>query len=96
MAVDWQRHWATVYRTRTPTGVSWYQANPVRSLELIHRTGVRPTAPVIDVGGGASRLVDHLLADGFSDITVLDVSAAALRQARERLGPAAERILPSP
>ena len=92
MAVDWQRHWETVYRTRTPTEVSWYQENPARSLELIHRTGVRRTAPVIDVGGGASRLVDYLLADGFTDIAVLDVSAAALRQARERLGPAAERI----
>ncbi len=59
---------------------------------MIGRTGVSLTAPIIDVGGGASRLVDYLLADGFTDITVLDVSVAALRQARERLGSAAERI----
>jgi len=75
MAVDWQRHWETVYRTRTPTEVSWYQENPARSVELIQRTGVRQTAPVIDVGGEASKLADYLLADGFTDITVLDVSA---------------------
>ena len=90
--VDWQQHWEGVYRTRRPGEASWHQENPALSRELIRRTGVSPAAPIIDVGGGASRLVDYLLADGFTDITVLDVSAAALRQARERLGPAAERI----
>jgi SAM-dependent methyltransferase len=92
MAVDWQRHWETVYQTRTPTEVSWYQDNPARSRDLIRRTGVSPTAPIIDVGGGASRLVEYLLADGFTELTVLDVSAAALQQARERLGLAADRV----
>ena len=93
-ATDWnpQQHWDAVYRTRRPGEVSWYQTNPVRSRELIGRTGASFTAPIIDVGGGASRLVDYMLADGFTDITVLDVSGAALRQARERLGSAAERV----
>ena len=92
MRVDWQQHWEAVYRTRRPGEVSWYQENAVRSLALIRRTGVSLAAPIIDVGAGASRLVDHLLADGFTDITLLDVSVAALRQVRHRLGLAAERI----
>jgi SAM-dependent methyltransferase len=90
--VDWQRHWEAIYRTRRPGEVSWYQENPALSCELIRRTGASPADPIIDVGGGSSRLVDYLVADGFTDITVLDVSAAALQQARERLGAAAERI----
>ncbi len=91
-STDWRQHWDAVYRTRRPGEVSWYQDNPARSRDMIGRTGVSLTAPIIDVGGGASRLVDYLLADGFTDITVLDVSVGALRQARERLGSAAERI----
>jgi SAM-dependent methyltransferase len=90
--MDWHQHWEAVYRRRRPGEVSWYQENPARSHELIRRTGISLAAPIIDVGGGASRLVDYLLTDGFTDITVLDVSVAALRQARERLGPAAEQI----
>ncbi len=90
--MDWQRHWETVYRTRRPGEVSWYQETPARSRELIRRTGVSLAAPIIDVGGGASRVVDYLLTDGFTDVTVLDVSVLALRQARDRLGAAAERI----
>ena len=87
-----QQHWDAVYRTRRPGEASWYQENPVRSRELIGRTGASLAAPIIDVGGGASRLVDYLLTDGFTDITVLDVSVAALRQAQERLGSAAQRM----
>ncbi len=90
--VDWRQHWEAVYRTRRSGEVSWYQENPARSRELICRTGASLGASIIDVGGGASRLVDHLVADGFTDNTVLDVSASALRQARERLGAAAARI----
>jgi len=59
---------------------------------MIRRTGVSRTVPIIDVGGGASRLVDYLLAHGFVDVTVLDVSATALMRARERLGTAADRV----
>jgi SAM-dependent methyltransferase len=89
--VDRGRHWDDVYGA-DPTRVSWYQPAPVVSLELIDRLGLGPDTPVVDVGGGASTLVDELLARRFTDVTVLDVSAAALSAARRRLGPAARRV----
>jgi SAM-dependent methyltransferase len=85
-------HWETIYRTRSPDELSWYQAVPRRSLELIQATGVALTAPILDVGGGASRLVDHLLAGGYTDVSVLDIAPAALEQAKTRLGPIATRV----
>jgi SAM-dependent methyltransferase len=66
--------------------VSWYEPKPAESLALIHDSGVSRDDPVIDVGAGASLLVDELLEAGFRDLTVLDVSAAALARLRERLG----------
>ena len=87
-----RQHWDTVYRTRDPQQVSWYQEDPARSLALIESTGVSTRARLIDVGGGASRLVDHLLAAGFVDVTVLDVAEAALAHARDRLGSAAGEV----
>jgi SAM-dependent methyltransferase len=81
-----QGHWQTVYGTKAPTDVSWYQPVPQRSLALIQSTGLPPDAALLDVGGGASTLVDHLLAAGFGDITVLDVAPAALEAAQARLG----------
>ena len=71
-------HWDEAYSTRGVEGVSWYQATPVASLELIDRLAVPPDAAVIDVGGGGSLLADELVARGFIDITVLDLSAVAL------------------
>jgi trans-aconitate methyltransferase len=85
MTLDPREHWQTVYETKPPTDVSWYQPVPQRSLALIKSTGLPPDAALIDVGGGASTLVDHLLAAGFSDITVLDVAPAALEAAKTRL-----------
>jgi trans-aconitate methyltransferase len=85
-------HWETIYRTRSPDELSWYQAVPRRSLELIQATGVALTASILDVGGGASPLVDHLLAGGYTDVSVLDIAPAALEQAKTRLGPAATRV----
>jgi 2-polyprenyl-3-methyl-5-hydroxy-6-metoxy-1,4-benzoquinol methylase len=82
-----QSHWQTVYRTKGEREVSWFQESPAISLELIHATGVGPDASVIDIGGGASRLVDALLAEGFRSVSVLDVSEQALSIARGRLGP---------
>jgi 2-polyprenyl-3-methyl-5-hydroxy-6-metoxy-1,4-benzoquinol methylase len=79
-------HWEEIYTSKAPTQVSWYQEHPQRSLELIRRTGVGYDAPIIDVGGGASTLVDHLVAEGYSNLTVLDISRAGLERARERLG----------
>lgn len=78
--------WDAVYRARGVEGVSWYQAVPKVSLELIEALHVRRDAAVIDVGGGASLLADRLVDRGFSDLTVLDVSASALEESRRRLG----------
>jgi SAM-dependent methyltransferase len=83
-----QAHWENVYTTRREAEVSWFQEQPTLSLELIRQAGVTPGASVIDIGGGASRLVDVLLAEGFA-VTVLDISDAALAAARRRLGPKA-------
>jgi len=74
-----------VYEARSPTGVSWYQPHLAQSLRLIERTGVGAEGYLIDVGGGASTLVDDLLERGYRHVTVLDVSAAALRLSQERL-----------
>jgi ubiquinone/menaquinone biosynthesis C-methylase UbiE len=79
-------HWETVYASKGETEVSWFQENPVASLELIAEAGAAPLSAIIDVGGGASRLVDALVEKGFRDVTVLDVSEAALAAARARLG----------
>ena len=79
-------HWDRVYGAKRFTEVSWYQEVPTRSLQQLFAAGVDPHTPVIDVGGGASTFVDHLLEQGFDDVTVLDISAAALEQTRERLG----------
>lgn len=81
-----QDHWETVYRRRGPDEVSWHQEDPARSLELIARSGVGVDAPIIDVGGGSSRLVDGLVDRGYTNLSVLDLSATALAYARERLG----------
>jgi ubiquinone/menaquinone biosynthesis C-methylase UbiE len=81
-----KEHWDNVYLTKTPHEVSWFQKHASRSLELIERAGVPRTASIIDVGGGASVLVDDLIANGFGNITVVDVSEAALDRAKSRLG----------
>jgi trans-aconitate methyltransferase len=85
-------HWRRVYGSREPESLSWHQAEPVVSLELIDALGVRPDEAVVDVGGGSSTLVDRLLDRGFADIAVLDVAPAALDRARARLGPRAGEV----
>ncbi|MDZ4164804.1 MAG: class I SAM-dependent methyltransferase [Smithellaceae bacterium] len=85
-------HWERVYGTKQTTEVSWYQPVPARSLELICATGEPLTAPILDVGSGASTLVDHLLGEGYLDITVLDIAANALDCTRSRLGDLAARV----
>lgn len=79
-------HWEQVYQTKQATQVSWYQLHPSQSLRHIQNTGVDRAGRVIDVGGGASTLVDHLLEAGFQNLTVLDISGAALKVAQRRLG----------
>ena len=78
-------HWEHIYETKAPTLVSWYQEHARYSLQLIQKTGIQKTDHIIDVGGGASTLVDDLIAAGFQNISVLDVSARALELAKQRL-----------
>ena len=85
-------HWDRVYEDKAFSDVSWYQAQPAESLALIEAAATHHDAPIIDVGGGASTLVDHLLDRGYRDVTVLDVSEQAFAQARARLGEAEGRV----
>ena len=87
-----QSHWETVYTTKGENEVSWFQENPAPSLELIELTRPTPESTIVDIGGGASRLVDHLVAGGFKDVTVLDISQAALEAAKARLGERASGV----
>jgi 2-polyprenyl-3-methyl-5-hydroxy-6-metoxy-1,4-benzoquinol methylase len=91
-AMDAKAHWEHIYATKAPTQVSWYQRHPDCSLRLIQDSGIQPTDPIIDVGGGASTLVDDLLSAGFQSLTVLDISAMALQVARQRLGARADAV----
>ncbi|MCR6480518.1 class I SAM-dependent methyltransferase [Variovorax sp. ZS18.2.2] len=81
-----KEHWEQVYTTKTTTGVSWFQAHASQSVQLIGQTGQAKDIAIIDVGGGASTLVDDLLGEGYSNLTVLDLSEAALSAAKARLG----------
>ncbi|HEY4803124.1 MAG TPA: class I SAM-dependent methyltransferase [Paraburkholderia sp.] len=78
-------HWNRVYTTKTPTGVSWFQEHALQSMALIHQAGLSKDAAIIDVGGGASTLVDDLVAEHYRNVTVLDLSDAALAAAQTRL-----------
>jgi trans-aconitate methyltransferase len=84
--VSRREHWNQVWRTRSPQQVSWYQAEPRVSLELIAAAGIAKDAGIIDVGGGASVLVDRLLDLGYTNLAVLDIAGAAMQVSRERLG----------
>ncbi len=80
-----QAHWQKAYKEKGERQVSWFQEKPAISLELIHGVGAKPDSAIIDVGGGASRLVDVLLSEGYRDLTVLDLSDGAISIARSRL-----------
>jgi len=90
--MDSKTHWETVYSSKSTEAVSWFQPHADLSLNLIKATGAGRGAAIIDVGGGASTLVDDLVAEGYADLTVLDLSAAALKAARKRLGAEADRV----
>ena len=81
-----QAHWENVYTTKSSEQVSWYQPHVQRSYDWIVRTDMARDGQIIDVGGGASTLVDDLLEAGYQNITVLDLSGAALQVAQQRLG----------
>jgi len=89
---DEQEHWIQVYADKAPTAVSWFQETPEPSLRALNRFGASPSSSLIDVGGGASNLVDALLEQGWQDITVLDIAAPALEAAKARLGPLADKV----
>jgi SAM-dependent methyltransferase len=91
-ADDAKTHWEKVYTTKTPNQVSWYRPHLETSLGLIDRAAGGRSASIIDVGGGESTLVDDLLARGYKNITVLDVSQTAVDVTKKRLGLAAELI----
>lgn len=85
-------HWDAVHTRRPPDQLTWYQPDPQMSLRFINQAGVARDQPIVDVGAGSSRLCDELLARGFSDITVVDISSVALDRTRERLGESAGRV----
>ena len=90
--MDPQEHWENVYATKAPDSVSWYRPHLDTSLALIERVAPNRDAAILDVGGGASTLVDDLMGRGYSDVSVLDISAAALEVSKRRLGTAATRV----
>lgn len=89
---DLEKHWENIYRTKSSSEVSWYQQVPETSLNFLKEFNIPKTARIIDVGGGDSFLVDHLLEMGYEDITVLDISASSLERAKARLGAKAAQI----
>jgi trans-aconitate methyltransferase len=91
-AASRQAHWDKVYNTKRENELSWFQENPAPSLDLIAKAAATSASSVIDVGGGASRLVDALVERGFRDVTVLDLSDAALMAAKARLLSRAEQV----
>jgi SAM-dependent methyltransferase len=90
--MDRLAHWNQVYASKASADVSWFQASPTLSLDLIQATGVPRTARILDVGGGTSRLVDCLLDAGYSRVGVLDIAKASLAEARYRIGSAAGQV----
>ncbi len=90
--MDQSRHWENVYRTKPHEELSWYEPHLATSYGWITEAAVSRQTSIIDVGGGASTLVDDLHADGFCRLTVLDLSAAAIARSQDRLGVAAEEI----
>lgn len=87
-----KQHWEAVYTNKQPHEVSWTQARPETSLQYIREAGLPLSASIIDIGGGDSRLVDCLLEIGFTDLTVLDISSAAIDRAKARLGQLADHV----
>jgi len=90
--MDEKRHWDDVYEKKTPDQVSWYRPHLERSLLFIEEARIPKDAAIIDVGGGASTLVDDLLERGYSNLTVLDISSKAIISAKGRLGSRAASV----
>lgn len=87
-----KNHWEKIYAEKSPAQVSWTQKEPSTSIDFVKTTSLPMDAPIIDVGGGESHLVDRLIELGYSDITVLDISKNALERCQLRLGKKAEKV----
>ena len=81
-----KKHWETIYTTKAPQEVSWTEEIPQTSIDLIAKFKLPKFAKIVDIGGGDSLLVDHLLALGYTNITILDISHSAIERAKKRLG----------
>ncbi len=92
MDSDRKRHWDNIYENRAPDELSWYQDTPGTSLDFVKNVKLPKSASIIDIGGGESFLVDYLLEQGYKNITVLDISDAAIRHARQRVGENARHV----
>ena len=90
--MEMKTHWEHIYETKGSTQVSWYQQHAQLSLQFIQNTRIQKTAQIIDIGGGASTLVDDLLVAGFQHVSILDISATALQLAQQRLGARATEV----
>lgn len=90
--LDRKKHWENIYQTKELKDVSWYQPTPTTSLDFLKQFNIPTTAKIIDIGGGDSFLVDHLLDLGYTDLTVLDISAASLNRAKQRLGDRSTKV----
>jgi 2-polyprenyl-3-methyl-5-hydroxy-6-metoxy-1,4-benzoquinol methylase len=90
--MDSRSHWENVYFTKAPQAVSWYRPHLEKSIEIIEKTAPDRSTSIIDIGGGESTLVDDLLARGYEDLTVLDISSTAIEVAQQRLGDAAKMV----
>ena len=87
-----ENHWSDVYQKKAFDSVSWYQPSPKPSLAAIEKLNIRNSVSIIDVGGGASTFVDHLIGRGWTDVTVLDIAAPALEVAKSRIGGSAAAV----
>ena len=85
-------HWEDIYASKDLKKVSWFQSHPTQSLDIIHRSDIPKKANIIDVGGGASNLVEELLKEGYENISVLDISSNALTTTQSRLGERSKQV----
>lgn len=89
---DKKQHWEKIYQTKEDQDVSWYQENPETSLLFFRQFAIPPNAKIIDIGGGNSRLAEHLLQAGYTNLTVLDISETSLNKTKEKLGSLADQV----
>lgn len=92
MEVNKKQHWENVFATKSETEVSWYQQKPETSLQFFEKNNIPKSAKILEIGGGDSYLIDHLLEQGFESLTLLDISENAIERIKKRLGEKAEKV----